>query len=518
MSIHLFMQRFFGILVPVLGLGLVFVGLVLSTEAKADHTPDGDSAPIKKSRHIIHFENTDHELHVYEIAGQQPGKTMLIIGGMHNEPGGYVTADLFADVKLKKGNLIVVPRANMPAIVNNKRGINGDMNRTFASQDQQSHHHIYEDDIVPVLKSLIAKSDVLLNLHDGYGYYRPQWESELANPKRWGQAIITDRRQFSSDKTSGVLNMGEKAQQVVDHINQFIDIPNHRFHYKNTRTKDPDTIHREQRSSATFYALYEHGIESYGVETSKNIRSLDLKVTYQTMIVRAFMDQFDIVTEQQTQQLAQPKLAYLLISVNGSRPQAYKNGEVLTINSGDDLRIEEAFTNYERGVIVDLEQNSSLNDIGKTFNVTQPTSIRVLKDQYLAGRVFIQTNDVNNTGTANTTPTSKARQSDHAHLLVEISGQRKKVAHGETLSISKSDTLKLLSYQGNNTQGKDSLHINFIGFVGNPKLNDGEDRGYLITQNQLLKRFSVGGQGKVYRIKAELGKQLIAQFYVNTDE
>lgn len=141
-----------------------------------------------KTEHIIHFENSDHELHVYKIHGQQPGKTLLIIGGMHNEPGGYVTADLFADVKLKKGNLIVVPRANIPAIVTNKRGINGDMNRTFVDKVEHDHHHIYEDDIVAILKNLIGQSDALLNLHDGYGFYRPTWQSELENPKRWGQA------------------------------------------------------------------------------------------------------------------------------------------------------------------------------------------------------------------------------------------------------------------------------------------------------------------------------------------
>lgn len=473
---------------------------------------------VADTRHIVHFENTDHELHVYEIKGQQPGKTMLIIGGMHNEPGGYVTADLFADVQLKKGNLIVVPRANMPAIVNNKRGINGDMNRTFSDIEQQNHAHIYEDDIVTVLKSLIAKSDVLLNLHDGYGFYRPQWQSEMENPKRWGQAIITDREQFSSDKTAGVLNMADKAKSVVAKVNQFIDNDKHRFHYKNTRTKDPDTIHKEQRRSATFYALYEHGIESYGVETSKNIRSLDLKVTYQSMIVNAFLDEFGIITENQTQKLAIPKLSYLLVSVNDSRPVAYRDGEIININSGDNLRIEEAFTNYERGVVVDLEHNNSLNDIGKTFQISQPTSIRVLKDQYLAGRIFIQTNLPEHS--TNQVADSDNNKPEPAHLVVEVSGQLKTLGHGETLSIARSDTLKLVSYQGNfgqHRQTSDNLQVNFIGFVGNHSLNDGEDRGYLINQNQLIKRFSVDGKGKVYRIKAEQGKQLIAQFYISTD-
>ncbi|NQZ11049.1 MAG: succinylglutamate desuccinylase/aspartoacylase family protein [Algicola sp.] len=482
----------------------------------------GSVAAHSKSQHVIHFENTDHELHVYKIKGEQPGKTMLIIGGMHNEPGGYVTADLFADTRLKKGNLIVVPRANMPAIVNNKRGINNDMNRTFVDKSAQHHQHIYEDDIVSILKSLIAKSDVLLNLHDGYGFYRPEWESELANPKRWGQAIITDRNQFKSNKNDKMLMLGKRAQSVVDKVNLLVQNPDHRFHYKNTRTKDQDSIHKEQRRSATFYALYEQGIESYGIETSKNIRSLDLKVTYQTMIVNAFLEEFDIIVERHSQQLAKPKLAYLLVSVNNQRPVAYKDGEVIHVEVGDTLRIDEALTNYERGVMVDLEQNSSLNDIGKTFRVTQSTAIRVLKDQYLAGRVLVQTGVKIGVQTSGQTASllkgnGKAPvQLNVAHLVVELNGLPQTIKPGETLSINDTDTLKLIRYQDNHQQRRPS-QINFIGFVGNRRINDGEDRGYLITKNQLIKRFSIDGNGKVYRIKAEQGQQLLAQFYVNTD-
>ena len=57
---------------------------------------------------------------------------MLIIGGMHNEQGGFLTADKYVNISLERGNLIVVPRANFYAIIKNERGINGDMNRKFA--------------------------------------------------------------------------------------------------------------------------------------------------------------------------------------------------------------------------------------------------------------------------------------------------------------------------------------------------------------------------------------------------
>ena len=54
----------------------------------------------------------------------------MLIGGIQgNEPGGFLSADLYADMSLEKGNLIVVPRANFYSILLNKRGPHGDMNR-----------------------------------------------------------------------------------------------------------------------------------------------------------------------------------------------------------------------------------------------------------------------------------------------------------------------------------------------------------------------------------------------------
>ena len=100
-------------------------------------------------------------------------------------------------------------------------------------------------------------------------------------------------------------------------------------------------------------------------------------------------------------------------------------------------------------------------------------------------------------------------------MLLEVNGKQQRLEHGGTVNLGEHDSLKLIAYHSSHPKHK-ALQINFVGFVGNPNTNDGQDTGYLITQNHLLKRFSVDGQGKLYRIKAEHGKQLIAQFYVNT--
>ena len=57
--------------------------------------------------HEVFLPNTDHELNVYRIFGEEPGKTIMIIGGIQgDEPGSYLTADLYADIHLKKGTIL----------------------------------------------------------------------------------------------------------------------------------------------------------------------------------------------------------------------------------------------------------------------------------------------------------------------------------------------------------------------------------------------------------------------------
>ena len=88
-----------------------------------------------KKVHSVFFEGTDYELNVYKVYGKEPGKTILLIGGIQgDEPGGFLSADLYADMALSKGNLIVVPRANFHSILLNQRQVNEDMNTEHSLQ------------------------------------------------------------------------------------------------------------------------------------------------------------------------------------------------------------------------------------------------------------------------------------------------------------------------------------------------------------------------------------------------
>jgi predicted deacylase len=59
---------------------------------------------------------------------------MMVTGGIHgDEPAGYLAADEIATWAIDRGTLLVLPRANVPAIAFRTRNAPGepDLNRTF---------------------------------------------------------------------------------------------------------------------------------------------------------------------------------------------------------------------------------------------------------------------------------------------------------------------------------------------------------------------------------------------------
>ena len=211
------------------------------------------------------------------------GPTLLVIGGIHgNEPGGYFAPSILKNhYQIINGNLWIVPDLNFDSIVMNQRGVYGDMNRKFLSINQKDK----DLEIVNDVKKLILDKDVdlILNLHDGHGFYREKQINTLCNPKAWGQACIIDQQEIPNTKFG---NLSEIANQVSKetNIDLFEDV--HEFNVKNTQTKDKD---ESMRQSLTYFAI-EHNKPAFAIETSKNIMDLDLKVYYQLKSIEEFMN------------------------------------------------------------------------------------------------------------------------------------------------------------------------------------------------------------------------------------
>ncbi len=463
------------------------------------------SPAFSKREHQVYFPNTAYELNIYKIKGKKPGKTLMLIGGIQgNEPGGFLSADLYADMRLEKGNLIVVPRANFYSIITNQRGPNGDMNRKFNLEDNSS---TMEDQIVSILKKLINESDYLLNLHDGAGYYHPTYIDKWRNPTLFGQSIVADCEEYRIPGSTKSIKLGEMAKKILKEVNAHINGDLYKFHFMDTRTDAEDSPHREQRGSATYYALTKHHIPAFGVETSKFLPSIDLKVLYHNMVINAFMKHFGIIPESPGLNLDPPVLKYLVVAINGQTPIVVQPNQALELRAGDMISVTHIEANYERGFSLDILGYGGVNDLGKDYAIFRDTSILVRKDNQQVAEIPVRITEKGSGEESRTT--SLTRKIDF--LVIEAKGLRLLLANGETLHLVRGEELKIIDILPR-VPSSSGVKVNFKGFVGDPSNNTGEDRGFAInTGSDLMERFSLDGKGEAYEIVVTQGETLLGR-------
>jgi len=257
---------------------------------------DVPSKPPKSSFQLQKFfSGTNQEVSVYFIFGEEKGPTLLIIAGIHgDESGGYLTAERYVDINVKKGTLIIVPRLNLPAIVKGTRqGLGGDMNRLFHLPEDT--HSTPDAKVVDLAKSLIKRADYVLNLHQGEGFYSPKWISHKRNPSRWGQCNVIDAPIFdlpNGDK----LELENFAKKIASSSNSRIKDKKYHFQVNNTNTASSKSVHKEQRRSLTYYALYQQHKTSLALESTKNC-TVAQAVGFLTIAVNSVIDEVGIQAE-----------------------------------------------------------------------------------------------------------------------------------------------------------------------------------------------------------------------------
>ena len=466
--------------------------------------------------HTVFFEGTDHELNVYRIYGQQPGKTILLIGGIQgDEPGGFLSVDLYADISLARGNLIVVPRANFHSIVLQRRQINEDMNRKFGSSKKKG----YETEVVAILKKLIAESDLLLNMHDGSGFFAETWISPNRNPKKYGQSIIADADTYMARKSNSKLELGEMAREVCRRMNLHIEDPAHFFRFNNHRTAEQDSQHKEQRGSATYFALTNYEIPAFGIETSKSL-PLELKVRHHNLAVNAFMEILDVVPETPRMTLEKPLLDYLVISVNDTLPVVLKNQQTLKVAQGDTVLVSHIEANYERGLSADLVGLGTINDLRKPTVIRAPTRIVVRKDYYPCGSVYIDIGPPTPTATvaAAAPPMKTSQRSGPLFFKLKRNGVTEYYNNYGRFKIVRGDIFEIVDVVTTVADPSD-LVVNLKGFVGQRSQNTGEDRGYRINSGKdLWKRYSLKKKGRKYQVIVTLEDEEVGKLFIDLAE
>ncbi|MEF3254713.1 MAG: hypothetical protein K6348_03990 [Deferribacterales bacterium] len=449
--------------------------------------------------HEVFLKGTDYELHVFRIYGKKPGNKGLIVGGIQgDEPGGYLSADMYVDTVLEKGDLIIIPRANFKSIILFNRGADGDMNRRFI--DKKTQHLM--DDVVDIIKKLMGEVDFFLHLHDGSGFYNPKYINPLRNPNRWGQSIIVDADKYVCG--NNIINLKEIALNIIKKTNEKIENRQYHFQYFNTDTDNPNTKYKDMKKTATYYALKNFCIPSFGLETSKNLPNNETKLLHKKYLIDNFLEHFDIVKSNHFEIfLPKPILNYIIISLD-NETRIVQDKEIVNVKANQVLKINNISSNYKRGLSCDILWFNGLNDGGIEYVIKNDTEIICRKDNFKIATITLK---INREKLAGVNTNNK--------FLIHLNNEEKYIDNGETITVKYGSVLKLINFNGNS-----NIPINLRGFVPpNAKFNDGDDKNIdiKIDNKTLIKRFAVEKNSNKYEVIAGTLNNILGRFYLIID-
>ena len=223
--------------------------------------------------------------------GFENNNTLLIVGGIQgDEPGGFMAASLVATkYKILKGSVWIVPNFNFYSIIKRSRGPFGDLNRKFAtiSKDDPDYN------LVQRMKKYIKDKHVsmIINLHDGSGYYRSKYIDKNHNPLKWGDTVVID--QESLPNVVRYKNIKQIADKISATINQKLLKKEHKYHVKNTHTRFKKTFEEKEMSKTLTYYAITHNKAAIGHETSKSLTTAQ-RVYYKLIAIESLMKQMGI--------------------------------------------------------------------------------------------------------------------------------------------------------------------------------------------------------------------------------
>jgi hypothetical protein len=224
--------------------------------------------------------SSDFSLIKKETSKKDP--TLLVIGGIHgNEPGAYYAAEILAqNYDISKGNLWIIPNLNRESIMKNQRGTHGDMNRKFSNISTKDQDYTVVTEVKNIIKD--PKVSLILNLHDGHGFYRQKYQNTIFNPQSWGQTCVIDQFEMQDCRFG---DLGQIATKVSHDLNKKLLKNHHAFNVRNTKTKYFDEA---MQLSLTYFSVTNNK-PAFAIESSKNLSKLSEKVYYQLHAIESFM-------------------------------------------------------------------------------------------------------------------------------------------------------------------------------------------------------------------------------------
>ncbi len=381
--------------------------------------------------------------------------TLLVIAGIHgNEPGSYFAASILSThYNINSKNLWIIPNLNKKSILANKRGLHGDMNRKFSILKKNDP----DREIIKDVKKLILSKNVslVLNLHDGHGFYRKNFQGSIFNPNAWGQTCVIDQCQLDQNQPFGDLN--KIASTVKKNLNLNLLQEHHAFDVRNTKTKFDD---EEMQLSLTYFAVTNNK-PAFAIESSKNLSSLSQKVYYQLLAIEEFMNIMNISFTRK-----------FTLEENSIHNILQKHGNI-RLNNNISLELSDIKKSLSY-----IPIKSSHNE----FEFSNPLgNIKKSKDEYLVfiGNKYITSLRPQYFQMGNDCPKK---------IKILIDGKVKLVEKASTFFVN--DDFKILK--------TDNIRVNVIGFKKN---NIYDESDILISQDSLSEKFSINNNSTQYRVE-----------------
>lgn len=385
--------------------------------------------------------------------GVENNNTLLVIGGIQgDEPGGFISASLLAThYEITKGSVWIVPNLNFYSIIKRSRGPYGDMNRKFAYLSKSDPEY----DTVERIKTYIQdeKVKLVVNLHDGSGFFRPVYEDKMHSPKRWGQCAIIDQEKIDIPKYG---NLKDISEQVVAYVNKSLMKDEHKYHVHNTRTQEGD---KEMEKTLTYFAI-NNGKAAFGNEASKSL-STHKRAYYHLLALEKYMDIMGIEYKRKFSMDA--KGVYAAIN-NDIYISLYDDRIKLPLK---EIRSYLKYFPLKKDQEVDFKASNPLMTIVKTG-----TTYAIHYGNRRLSNLKADYQDYNENSTK-------------VDFLID--GQHKEIEFGSIVNVSKDFLVK---YNKN-------FRVNVIGYTNKKKI----ETDINIHKNQIAKRFSVDKSGSIYRVE-----------------
>lgn len=408
---------------------------------------------------------------LYQKGERSHDNILLVIGGIQgDEPGGFNAASLLVThYKITKGSVWVVPNLNFLSIVERSRGQHGDMNRKFADLSPSDPEY----GTVERIKAIITNPAVsmVLNLHDGSGFFREKYIDKWRNPYRWGQSCIIDQATVDAPRYG---NLEAIAQSVKEHVNRNLFNREHRFSVKNTETAKGD---EEMAKSLTYFAI-RNNKPAFGIEGSKNFGT-HFRAYYHLLALEKFMDTMGIEYERKFK--LHPYTVKNAIDNSEMKVVLYDNKLLLPVSKArnylhyipmkKDAQVEYK-TDHPLVAVVEKDEKYRVCYGNRRMSLLYP--------QYFEYDDSLQTLDL------------------------QVDGYEKVVPLGTVVNVQDSFLVK----------NQEGYRVNVIGYT-REGLDSEVDTA--IDRHNIVDRFSIDKEGKIYRVEVYKEDKFSGMILVNFD-